>query len=80
MLRTPKIPFVQSHASLQVIILTTLGIAALTIIPFTPLGPALGLTSMPAVYSAYLAAIIAGYMALATIVKKLYIRKYGDLL
>jgi Mg2+-importing ATPase len=34
-LRTPKIPFFQSHASWQVTLLTFMGIAILTLIPFT---------------------------------------------
>lgn len=50
--------------------LTFAGIATLTIIPFTPLGAAIGLISLPAIYFAYLSVIIVGYMILATIMKK----------
>lgn len=42
------------------------------------LGGALGLAPLPAAYFAWLAAIVAGYMALATAVKKLYMRRYGE--
>ena len=78
MIRTPKLPFIQSRASIPVTLLTFSGIAVLTCIPFTPLAPALGLTALPAVYFAWLALIVVCYMALATLLKKLYIRRYGE--
>ena len=80
MIRTPKIPFVQSRASLPVTTLTFMGIFALTAIPFTPLGTAIGLTALPAIYFAYLAGIIFAYMCLVTIIKKIFVKKYGELL
>lgn len=80
MIRTPKIPFIQSRASLPVMLLTFTGIAVLTIIPFTALGKAIGLTALPAVYFAWLALTIVCYMTLATLIKNLYVRKYGSLL
>lgn len=80
MLRTPKLPFVQSRASTSVSLLTFAGIGAVTAIPFTPLGTALGLIALPPVYFLWLAALVFGYMALATAMKKIYIRRYGELL
>lgn len=80
MIRTPKIPFVQSCASRPVLMLSASGIAALTAIPFTPLGTAIGLHALPPVYFAWLAGIILGYMTLATVMKKAYLRRYGQLL
>lgn len=80
MIRTPKIPFVQSCASRPVLVLSASGIAALTAIPFTPLGTAIGLHALPPVYFAWLGGIILGYMTLATVMKKAYLRKYGQLL
>ncbi len=80
MLRTPKFPFVQSRASAPVALLTFAGIAVVTAIPFTPLGTALGLIALPPAYFLWLAVLVCGYMALATAVKNLYIRRYGELL
>ncbi|MFR6023048.1 MAG: magnesium-translocating P-type ATPase [Oscillospiraceae bacterium] len=80
MLRTPKLPFVQSRAAAPVTLLTLAGSCAVTVIPFTPLGSALGFTALPAAYFLWLAAIVAGYMFLATAVKKSYVRRYGELL
>ncbi len=80
MIRTPKLPFIQSHASAPVMLLTMTGIAVLTCIPFTPLGAAVGLVALPAAYFAYLIPCILLYMALATSLKKAYVRHYGELL
>ena len=80
MLRTPKLPFVQSRAAAPVTLLTLAGSCAVTVIPFTPLGSALGFTALPAAYFLWLAAIVTGYMFLATAVKKSYVRRYGELL
>jgi len=80
MIRTPKLPFIKSRASLPVTLTSFGGIAVLTSIPFTSIGEGLGLTALPAVYFAYLALIVVCYMILATVMKKLYIRRYGELL
>lgn len=80
MIRTPKIPFIQSRASAPVMILTFTGIAVLTIIPFTTLGTMLGFAALPMVYFAWLALTIVCYMALATLIKKFYVKRYGELL
>ena len=80
MLRTPKLPFVQSRASAPVMLLTAAGICAVTIIPFTPLGSALGMMPLPGAYFRWLAALVIGYILLVTAVKKLYVRRYGELL
>ncbi|HAQ40438.1 MAG TPA: magnesium-translocating P-type ATPase [Clostridiales bacterium] len=80
MIRTPKIPFIQSRASIQLTLLTFAGIALLTIIPFTSFGASIDLTPLPKIYFLYLAITIILYMALATIMKKLYVKKYKELL
>ncbi len=80
MIRTPKLPFIQSRASAPVTLLTMTGIAVLTVIPFTPFGAALGLAALPASYFAYLIPCILLYMMLATSLKKAYVRYYGELL
>ena len=79
-IRTPKLPFIQSRASAPVTLLTMTGIAVLTVIPFTPFGAALGLVALPASYFAYLIPCILLYMMLATSLKKAYVRYYGELL
>lgn len=80
MIRTQKLPFIQSRASAPVTLLTMAGIAILTIIPFTPVGTMLGFVALPATYFAYLIPCILLYMVLATSLKKAYVRHYGELL
>jgi Mg2+-importing ATPase len=80
MIRTPKLPFVQSRAAWPVTGLTFGGIVFLTCIPFTKIGTAIGLTALPGVYFVWLPVLVGLYMLLATVVKKAYIRRYGELL
>lgn len=80
MIRTPKIPFIQSRASLPLTLLTFTGIIVLTIIPFTGFGTMLGLVPLPGMYFLYLIPCIFLYMALATSLKKAYVRYFGELL
>ena len=80
MIRTPKIPFVQSRASFPLMALTFAGIAALTAIPFTGFGASIGLAPLPPVYFAWLALTVVLYMGLATALKLIFIRRYGELL
>jgi Mg2+-importing ATPase len=80
MIRTPKIPFIQSRASLPVTFLTFSGIAVLTVIPFTALGKAIGLAALPPVYFTWLIATVVCYMALAQTFKNIFVKRYGELL
>lgn len=80
MIRTPKLPFMHSRASWQVTVLTTAGIALGTGIPYTAFGETIGLTGLPGIYFPCLMATIVCYMFLATILKRLFVRKYGELL
>ena len=79
MLRGKRFPFVRGGASLPVCLFTFGGIALLTALPYTPAGAAVGLCPLPAVCFALLAAVVAGYLALTTLVKHLYIRRCGRL-
>ena len=80
MIRTPKLPFLQSRASLPVVLLTFAGIAVLTAIPFTPFGAVIGLAALPMTYFAWLALTVVLYMVLVTLFKRIFVRRYGELL
>lgn len=80
MIRTPKLAFIQSHASAPLTLMTFTGIGVLTIIPFTTFGRMLGFVALPTAYFAYLIPCILLYMVLATSLKKAYVRHYGELL
>ena len=80
MIRTPKIPFVQSRASWQTVSFTTLGIIAGTIIPYTVFGHTIGMMNPPIIFYGYLVATVLCYMMVTTILKKIFVVRYGELL
>jgi len=80
MIRTPKIPFLQSRASAPLTLLTFAGIAALTVIPFTNFGHSIGLKSLPVSFWPWLILTVLLYMILVTVFKKIFVRRYGELL
>ncbi|MEO7066950.1 MAG: magnesium-translocating P-type ATPase [Rhodanobacter sp.] len=77
MIRTRKIPFLQSAAAAPVLGLTTAIIVIGMLIPFTAIGHKLGMVEMPSIYFAWLAATVVGYCALTQLMKVIYIRRYG---
>ena len=79
-LRTPKLPFIKSRGSFIMTMLTSLGIVVGTILPFTSFGENLGMAVLPSDYWIWLAATIVAYLALVTVVKRFYIRRYQELL
>ncbi|MEO7050957.1 MAG: magnesium-translocating P-type ATPase [Rhodanobacter sp.] len=77
MIRTRKIPFLQSAAAAPVLGLTTAIIVLGVLIPYTAIGAKLGMMAMPPVYFAWLGATVLAYCALTQMVKVIYIRRYG---
>ncbi|MEP7181674.1 MAG: magnesium-translocating P-type ATPase [Betaproteobacteria bacterium] len=75
-IRTGRIPFVESRPSLALLAMTAavavLGLA----LPFSPVAGALGLVPLPLPYFGALAAIIVGYVVLTQTVKTWAIRKF----
>ncbi|MDU7038796.1 MAG: magnesium-translocating P-type ATPase, partial [Lactococcus lactis] len=80
MIRTPKIPFLQSRASAPLTLLAFLGIIGLTIIPFTSFGKSIGLMALPLTFFPWLILTVVMYMFLVTLFKKIFVSKYGELL
>lgn len=77
MLRTQKIPFVQSTAGLPVMLMTGLISLIGILIPFTSLGTIVGLQPLPLMYFPWLLATLLAYCLVAQAMKKLYIRRFG---
>jgi Mg2+-importing ATPase len=77
MIRTRKIPFLQSVAAAPVLGLTTAIIVIGMIIPYTAIGTKIGMLQLPNIYYAWLAATVLAYCALTQVMKLLYIRRYG---
>lgn len=80
MLRTPKVPFVQSRPSAPVLAVTTLGILFFTALTFAPAGRLIGLAALPPSYFGFLLAVVALYLLLMTWMKRWYLKKYRELL
>lgn len=80
MIRTEKLPFIQSRASLPVIFFTIIALFVSCIIPITFIGKAIGMVQLPYVYFILLVITIALYMVLITIFKKIFIKRYNELL
>ena len=77
-IRTAKIPFVQSNANKMVylssILLSIIGI----IVPFTWLGKVIGLVPIPLPYMSIIIIVPILYCFVAMFAKKIYIKKYGE--
>lgn len=80
MLRSSKTPFVHTFPSKQLIFGTTFGIIVGTILPMTGLGKTLNMVQLPFEYYFILLGIIIMYMIVVTNMKKIYIRKFKELL
>jgi Mg2+-importing ATPase len=77
-IRTNKIPFIQSRAS-KALILTSLAIVAVGAwLPYSPLAGALGLTTLPALYWLLLAGMLLCYVVLTQGVKTWFIRRFAE--
>ena len=76
-IRTPKIPFFQSRASLPMLLITATVMAVGMYLPFSPIAAGLGFVPLPAVYFLWLALILTCYCVLTQFVKTWFIKKYG---
>jgi Mg2+-importing ATPase len=78
MIRTQKIPFIQSWASAPVVAMTSLVMVIGLIIPFTPLATILFMQPLPFSYFPWLIAILMAYSFLIHFVKVWYIKRFHE--
>ena len=78
MLRTAKVPFVQSRPAWLVIFTTLVAAFFVTSLPYGPLVNILRLAPLGLPYFLFLVGIIFLYMFSVTVIKKLYIKKYQE--
>jgi Mg2+-importing ATPase len=78
MIRTTKVPFLQSRASAPVLWLTGLIVVLGLSLPLTTLGAGLGMQPLPLAYFAWLAGILMAYVLLTQLVKGWYIRHFRE--
>jgi Mg2+-importing ATPase len=77
MIRTRRIPFLQSVAAAPVLGLTTAIILVGTLVPYSALGAKIGMVPLPPIYFAWLALTLVSYCVLTQLMKVIYIRRYG---
>ncbi|HKD43718.1 MAG TPA: magnesium-translocating P-type ATPase [Myxococcaceae bacterium] len=77
MIRTRKIPFIQSRAAWPLVLTTILVMAIGIYLPFSPIAPGLHMTPLPHAYFAYLPATLLSYAILTQIVKTWFAGRYG---
>lgn len=77
-IRTAKIPFVQSHASKPVYMSSIIVSLLAILVPFTPLGTAIGLVAIPIKYMALIFLTPVVYCIIAQFAKYKYIQKHGE--
>ncbi len=75
-IRTNKIPFLQSRASRALILTSIIIVLIGAILPFSPLADSLGFVPLPLAFWPLLALMLLSYVVLTQIVKTWFIRRY----
>ncbi|MDD4475323.1 MAG: magnesium-translocating P-type ATPase [Eubacteriales bacterium] len=78
MIRTAKIPFLQSKASTPLFLSTFIMALIALVIGFTNLATGIDMMHLPLLFIPWLIVVLAGYLLCVQLVKKVYIRRYGD--
>ncbi len=77
MIRTAKLPFIQSRAAVPLLVMTALIMAVGIFLPMGPLSHYFKLQALPPLYFALLPLILLGYMGLTQAMKAFYCRRWG---
>jgi Mg2+-importing ATPase len=77
-IRTNKIPFIQSRASWPLIITSVIIVAVGAWLTVSPLANTLGFVLLPPRYWLFLALMLLGYAILTQVVKTWFIRRFGE--
>jgi len=77
MIRTRRIPFLQSRASWPLMGMTLMVIALGLVLPFSPLAEYFQLQALPWSYFPWLVGILLGYCVLTQALKGFWVRRYG---
>ncbi|SER96535.1 Mg2+-importing ATPase [Pseudomonas sp. NFACC02] len=77
MIRTPKIPFLQSRAAMPLMVMTGVIMAVGIFLPLGPLAHYFKLQALPPLYFAILPLILLAYVGLTQAVKGFYVKRFG---
>ena len=78
MIRTKKIPFIQSWATAPVVALTSIIMLIGIAIPFSPFASAIKLQALPLSYFPWLILILTSYCLLTQVIKNWFIKKFSQ--
>lgn len=78
MLRSPKLPFIQSRPALSVVMTTLAAVFFVTLLPYGPFATLLKVAPLNGTYFLFLILVMILYMVSVTFVKHLYIKKYHE--
>lgn len=78
LLRTGRMPFVQSRASVPVLLATAAVCLFGLMLPFSGWGQSLGLVPLPWVYFPWLVGTLVAYCVITQLAKRMFIRRYGS--
>jgi Mg2+-importing ATPase len=76
MIRTARVPFLQSRAATPVLLLTSFIMLVGVLLPFSRVGAKLALIPLPGSYFFWLVAILLSYSLLTQLVKTWYIQRF----
>jgi P-type Mg2+ transporter len=77
MVRTPKVPIFQSHAAAPLVVMTLIIVGVGLWLPNGPLAGYFGLHALPWAYYGWLLSILLGYCLITTLMKRVYIKRFG---
>jgi Mg2+-importing ATPase len=77
-IRTAKIPFLQSRPTAPLLISTALVAVISIVVGFSQLAIGIDMMPLPLSFAPWLALIVSGYFLSSQLIKKFYIRRYGE--
>ncbi|NMM09958.1 MAG: magnesium-translocating P-type ATPase [Polaromonas sp.] len=77
MIRTPKVPFIESRAAWPLMVMTLLIMVVGIFLPMGSIASYFKLQALPLAYFPWLVGMLLGYAVLTTLMKRYYIRRFG---
>jgi len=77
-IRTAKTPFLQSRSSVSLLISTVMVAVISIVVGFSQLAVGIDMLSLPLSFAPWLALILVGYFLFSQVIKKFYIKRYGE--
>ena len=77
-IRTQRIPFLQSTPSVGLLLSTSLVMLVGAVLPYSPLAPMFGLVPLPWSYWVWIVGFLATYSVLTHLMKTWFFKKFGN--